>query len=200
MEDATLLCGCIEGNRQSRSEFLDKYSRLIYSYIRRVVALKAQPCASDHINDIFQELFCSLFAEDAKKLKSFQARNGCSFATWLRQVTVNFTIDYLRALRVDMPVDAERGIPAQARELPGTTVPSAAEGAIAQELLQKLRECVELLDTDSRFFLEMHLNRGVRLVDLSGLLNVSRGSVDMFKSRLLARLRECFKTKGYADE
>lgn len=199
MEDATLLCGCIEGNRQSRSEFLDKYSRLIYSYIRRVVSLKGHPCALDHVDDIFHDLFCSLFADDARKLKSFQARNGSSFATWLRQVTVHFTIDYLRSLRVDMPVDASRGVPVSPQALCETVV-SAADDAITDELLQKLRECVDELDADSRFFLEMHLERGVRLVDLRDYLQVSRGSIDMFKSRLLARLRDCFKSKGYDDE
>lgn len=199
MDEATLLCACIDGNRQSRSEFLEKYSRLIYSYIRRIVDIKGNQYARNHLDDIFHDLFCSLFADDAKKLKSFQSRNGCTFASWLRQVTVNFTIDYLRCLKPAVSLDAEEN-GEQLADVLRDTRRTAAEAVLDIERLEKLRECIEKLDTNARFFLEMHINQGVSLDELRGQMNMSRGAVDVFKSRIMTRLRDCFKTQGYTDE
>jgi RNA polymerase sigma factor (sigma-70 family) len=199
MDEATLLDACIDGNRKSRSEFLEKYSRLIYSYIRRIVDIKGNQHARSHLDDIFHDLFCSLFADDAKKLRSFQSRNGCTFASWLRQVTINFTIDYLRSLRVTLSLDSP-GENQNFAEVLRDTARSAADSVMDQERLQKLRECVEKLDTYARYFLEMHINQGICLDELREHLKMSRGAIDMFKSRLMERLRDCFKTQGYTDD
>lgn len=198
MDEATLLDACIRGNRSSRSEFLEKYSRLIYSYIRRIVDIKGNHYARNHLDDIFHDLFCSLFADDARKLKSFQARNGCTFASWLRQVTINFTIDYLRSLKPALSLDSSVQNEDVAFAL-RDTARSAQENAMDQERLVKLWECVEKLDTDARYFLEMHITRNISLDDLREHLKLTRGAIDMFKSRVMGRLRDCFKTQGYAD-
>ena len=86
MEELELVAGCIKGEHKSRMEFLEKYSRLIYSYIKAVVINKGFSFLNQHIEDIFQEIYCNLFADNAKKLRSFKALNGCTLASWLRQL------------------------------------------------------------------------------------------------------------------
>ena len=96
MDDLEFVHRCASGDKQSWDEFVDRYSRLIYSYILSILNIKSRILPQDNINDIFQEIIYSLIKDNFKKLKSFKARNACSLASWLRQVTINCTIDYLR--------------------------------------------------------------------------------------------------------
>jgi hypothetical protein len=76
-----------------------------------------------------------------------------------------------------------------------------ADGAFdrlsAGETMTGLKDCVEALGGDDKYFLEMHINRGVRLDDMREHLGISRSAVDVYKSRLMGRLRDCFKRKGF---
>ena len=53
------------------------------------------------------------------------------------------------------------------------------------------------LNTDDKLLLEFNLNQGVRLEDLKDLLGLSRGAIDMRRSRIIEKLRDCFKEKGF---
>ena len=96
MDDLEFIQQCASGDKKAWDEFVDKYSRLIYNYIYSVLKTKGLTLAQENIEELFQEIFFSLIKDDFKKLKSFKGLNGCSFASWLRQVTVNFSIDYIR--------------------------------------------------------------------------------------------------------
>ena len=60
-----------------------------------------------------------------------------------------------------------------------------------------LEDCISRLDSDDRYFLELYLNRGFSLEELKGILRAARGAVDMRKSRIIERLRDCFRRKGF---
>jgi RNA polymerase sigma factor (sigma-70 family) len=99
---------CSTGDSQSWDEFLKRYSRLIYKYIHSVLNSKNILASNqDYVNDIFQEFFSSLIQNDYKKIKTFKAKNNCSLASWLRQVVINFTLDYLRAVKPAVSLDVE---------------------------------------------------------------------------------------------
>ena len=107
MDDLKFIQGCLKGDKEVWSEFISRYSRLIYNYIYSVLSVKGRVLLSEQAEDIFQEIFHSLIKDNYKKLSTFQAKNGCSLASWLRQVTINFTIDYLRKLRPIASLDAQ---------------------------------------------------------------------------------------------
>lgn len=67
-----------------------------------------------------------------------------------------------------------------------------------EEKIIHLKECIEKLDTDDKYFLEFHINRGLNLEIMKDMFKVSRAAIDMRKSRIIERLRECFKGKGFA--
>ena len=67
-----------------------------------------------------------------------------------------------------------------------------------QEQIGSLEECMELLASGEKYFIEMHLRRGMNLSMLAEHLRKSRAALEMYKTRLIARLRKCFKKKGYA--
>ncbi|MDD2654852.1 MAG: sigma-70 family RNA polymerase sigma factor [Candidatus Omnitrophica bacterium] len=197
MDDLGFVQRCINGDKASWDKFLDRYSRLIYSYIHNVIEAKSYTFAREHIPDIFQSLFYSLIKDDFHKLKSYQGRNGCSLASWLRQVTINFTIDYLRKLRPMVSIDETDDQGFALKDVLASGSPLAPEAINLEDAIEQLKRCILKLNNEERYFLELHINRGVRLEDLKHIFNVSRGAVDMQKSRIIAKLKECFHLAGF---
>jgi RNA polymerase sigma factor (sigma-70 family) len=197
MSDLEFVQKFVNGDKQAQDEFLKAYTRLIYNYIHSVLKTRGFEFTQDHINDIFQEIFCSLIKENYYKLRSYKARNGCSLASWLRQVTINFTIDYLRRMKPQVSIDEEMDDEASLKETLADGSASINEVLNDKEKLIHLKDCIGQLNSDDKFFLELNINQGLRLDKLKELLNISRQALDMRKSRILIRLKECFKSKGF---
>lgn len=199
MNDLEFVQRCTQGDKTAWDEFVDKYSRLIYKYINCILKQNnpglAQP---ENINDIFQEIFVILSKENFRKLQTFKAKNGCSLASWLRQVVVNYTFDYLKKHRPALSLDEENDDGSNLGDLIADNSVSSREGAAIEERFSQLKECIEALDIDDKYFLEFHIDRGLSLEIMKQLFKVSRGTIDMRKSRIISRLRDCFKNKGFA--
>ena len=197
MNDLEFVQRCVKGDKKAWDAFLKQYSRLIYSYIHSVLNSKGIKFTQDNIQDVFQEIFCSLIKDNFRKLSTFKARNGCSLASWLRQVTVNFTIDYIRRLKPIVSIDEENDEGSSLADLLSSNSPSVADTFSQEERLTQLKDCIDGLHNDDKYFLELHINRDLSLQDLKEHFKISRGAIDMRKSRIIERLRECFKNKGF---
>jgi len=198
MDDLEFVQRCIKGDKQSWDEFLNKYSRLVYSYIFNVINIKSYTLTQANIEDLFQEVIYSLITDNFKKLRSFKGLNGCSLASWLRQLTINFTIDYLRKFKrplVSLEEESEDGF--SLKEVIADNTQIQSEQVLDREKLSSLTDCIKRLDTDDRYFLELNINRGLSLKELKDYFGVSRGAIDMRKSRIIQQLKECFKDKGF---
>lgn len=198
MDDLEFVRRCLSRDKQAWDEFVSKYSRLIYNYIYSVLKVKGSLASEETVNDLFQEIFLILTQDNFKKLSSFKAKNGCTLATWLRQVTVNFTIDYLRKLKPALSLDQENDDERSLKEILADDSPLASDTFHHQEKLLHLKDCIKALEKNDKYFLELHLNRGLALEDLKEHLRISRGAIDMRKHRIIQRLRDCFKSKGFA--
>lgn len=198
MDDLEFARNCIKGDKYCRNEFVDKYSHLIYNYIGCVLQQKNPHLATfENINDIFQEIFLSLFKDGFNKLKTFKAKNGCSLASWLRQVSVNHTLDYVRKFRSVVSLDEEDENMLSLKDVIADSSPSVKANFNNEERLSQLDECVQRLDTDEKYFVEFHIHRGLSLEVMKTVLGASRGAVDMRKKRIVEKLKECFKRKGF---
>ncbi len=198
MDDLEFVQRCVKGDKQSWDEFVERYSRLIYNYIHRVLNYKfPNQFNQADANDIFQEIFVLLTRDNFKKLKSFKAKNGCSLATWLRQVVIHFTIDCLRKFRQSVSLDKENDDGLNLKDMLADESSGITDLLIAEEKIGQLKDCIEKLDTEDKYFLELYIHQGLGLEELKDILKVSRGAVDMRKSRIVERLKECFKTKGF---
>ena len=197
MDDLEFVQGCLKGDKQSWSEFISRYCRLIYNYIHSTLAVKGRNISTEQIEDIFQEIFHALIKDNYKKLSTYKAKNGCSLASWLRQVTINFTIDYLRTLKSLSSIDApdEEGF-SFADTLQDLSV-SAAEFLKDKDRRKTLEECISLLESGEQYFLELLLNQELTLDQIKDYFKINRGAVDMRKARVLKKLQDCFKKKGF---
>lgn len=199
MEEQGLIRRCLKNDKAAWDELVDRYSRLIYNYIYSVFKVKGINHSPDTISDLFQDIFLSLTKDNFRKLRQFKGKNNASLASWLRVITINFCLDYLKkekkpALSLDEEFGSEGGTLKDV--LADQRIP-ADEQLTEQEKLQHLYDCIDILDTQEKYFLEMHIYRGISLGVLQTSLGVSRSAVDMQKSRLIKKLRDCFKDKGF---
>ncbi len=198
MDDLELIQSCSNGDKHSLEEFISRYSRLIYNYILTVFQKSAVPVPRDLVNEVFNDIFCLLFKDGCRKLKSFKAKNGSSLATWLRVVTIHFTVDFVRARKMSISLDHEdsRGSVLGDKIADAGSV-SAYDAASRAELLDGLKDCLRSLTPQERYFIELHINQGISLALLQDIFKASRGAVDMQKNRIVNKLRQCFKSKGF---
>lgn len=197
MDELEFVRRCVKGDKKSWDEFVDRYSRLIYTYIYSVLNTKTNILPQIHIEDIFQDIFHSLIKDNFKKLRSFRARNGASLASWLRQVTINLTIDYIRKTKPIVSIDEETDEELSLKDLLTDNSPSQDHILLTKEKFSLLKDCIDELDTDDKYFIELHINRALRLDQLKRILKISRPAVDMRKRKIIQRLRDCFIRKGF---
>jgi RNA polymerase sigma factor (sigma-70 family) len=197
MDDLEFVRGCLKGGKQSWVEFISRYSRLIYNYIYSVLSVKGSSVSTEQVEDIYQEIFHALIKDNYKKLATYRGLNGCSLASWLRQVTINFTIDYLRKLKptVSMDIETEEGF--CLKEIIPDLSSGAADFLNHQERRKTLEECIDLLESGEQYFLELFLNQELSLDQIKEYLKINRGAVDMRKGRIFQKLQDCFKKKGF---
>jgi RNA polymerase sigma-70 factor (ECF subfamily) len=198
MDDLEFARKCAKADKIAWEEFLQKYSRLIYSYINSIIRIKGHVFEPSVIEEIFHEIIASLIQDNFKKLKTYQGKNNASLASWLRQVTINFSLDYLRKnkhplVSIDEPVGGELTL---SEIIPYRSL-SAAEELIKKESAETLTDCIQRLDLDDKLFLELNIKRGLSLEELKDFFRVSRGVIDMRRSRIIDRLKDCFKSKGF---
>ncbi|MFA4932817.1 MAG: sigma-70 family RNA polymerase sigma factor [Candidatus Omnitrophota bacterium] len=197
MDDLQFVQSCLKGNKQSWSEFISRYNRLIYNYIYSTLAVKGRNISTEQAEDIFQEIFCSLIKNNYRKLSTYKGRNGCSLASWLRQVTINFTIDYMRKLKPMVSIDLRDEEGFSLADTLKEVSAGAAEFLHDQNRRKTLQECISLLESDEQFFLELLLNQELTLDEVKDYLKINRGAADMRKGRILQKLQDCFKKKGF---
>ena len=197
MDDLEFVHKFVKGDIQAREEFLKRYSRLIYNYIYHVLTVKGLKDYLTYVDDIFQGFVLFIIEDDCKRLKSFKARNNCTFATWIRQLTINFTRDYLRKIKPLFSIDAEINDEQSLKDILADNSLPVRESLSIEERLRVLDYCIDLLTRDEKYFLELNFNQGVSLEVLRDYFKVSRGAIDMQKNRIIKKLKECFKGKGF---
>lgn len=202
MDDLEFVRRCVSRDKKAWDEFVDRYSHLIYNYIYSIFENKGYKATTETVNDLYQEIFVSLIKEDFKKLRQFKAKNGASLASWLRIITINFSIDFLRQQRpiVSLDDDSKDEALTLKETLKDNNCSKQDEVLLNKENLDSLSDCIAQLNREDKYFIEMHIYRDVDLEDLKTTLKVSRSAIDMRKSRIIKRLRDCFEEKGFVLE
>jgi RNA polymerase sigma factor (sigma-70 family) len=139
----------------------------------------------------------SLFKDNYRKLRSFQGKNGCSLASWLRLVAVNHTRDYAKKKKPTVSLEQESEDNLILKDIIVSDAQPVSQVLVRKEELVSLGECIDALNTDDKYFLELHFNRELDFEELMSHFSATRGTIDMRKSRIIEKLRQCFKNKGF---
>jgi RNA polymerase sigma-70 factor (ECF subfamily) len=183
-----ILRGCISGDKKKWNIFVQRYSKLIYHTIYKTLRVNDRPANTDDVNDLFQEVFASPYADNFKKLRVFDPVKGCSnLASWLRMITVRMTIDYLRKNKSTTSID----------ELP--TEPSQAgdqEAMIGRESLNHLKELLEKLSAKDKLLIELSYMRELPPEEAAQILHISVGAFYTRKNRIIEKLKKIAADKN----
>lgn len=185
--DRELLDACFDGSRVAREEFINRFSKLVYYSIHRAFRIKGLAPGREEVEDLFGDVFLSLFDSDFAKLRSFEGRNGCSLASWIRLIAGRKAVDHLRDRhreKADARPERDSGYAGQSDD------ETPEERFLNREKERILAEAVTRLPPDDLLFLNLYYEEEHSPERIAEILGVSVGTVYSKKHRLLEKLKK----------
>lgn len=174
-DDADLVRRLKERDPQAMSDLYDRYGRLAYSLICRVVR---NPSAAE---DLLQETFMRVW----NRVGSFDAERG-ALGPWVLAVARNRAIDYLRSVDGRMQAGAV--------DLDRIEHPAQFSGiepsALAIDRVRRLKSAFEKLTPNQRLAIELAYYEGMSQTEMAERLKQPLGTVKTWTRSALKILRE----------
>lgn len=183
-----LLAACRAGAPEAADRLFAAYAPVVRAAIGRYLAARSH-ARTDLTEDLTHEVFLALLRDQARRLKSFEGRDGCSFAGWLRVVAVRIAIDTLRRERRTLSLDDDTPAMTELRRSLASAAPDPETAARGAETATRLRNAIAALAPKDRLLVELHLLRGAPLAAVAEALGVTANAAYVRKSRVLERLR-----------
>ena len=195
LSDKELLRTCIEDSPEARAVFVEKYSRLIYSCIHETLRMNCSDFLREDIEDIFNDIFLSLFKDDCKKLRQFRGDNNCTVASWLRIIAINTTRNFIMRNRTFISLDnsSEQGL-AHLDKMQNPE-PSALNQLIDSEEIRLFRQLLDELKPDDRLVLKYYYKSDISPDEIAAIMNITVNTVYSKISRTKKRLKEILESK-----
>ena len=197
MDDLEFVHRFVNRDIPAREEFFKRYSRLIYNYIYQILNAKCIEPYHEHAQDIYQGFIVFLLEEDCRRLRNFKGLNNCSLATWIRHLTVNFTLGYLRKIDYPLSLDAKTDDDFCLQNTLADKSLIPRQVLVSDESVSVLYDCIDALNLEDKLIIELNFYRKLSLEAIRVFLNVTRGAMDMKKARLISKIRDCFRIKGF---
>ena len=178
VEHSDLIERCINKDRAAWDEFVERYCRLVFWAIGEKLKRLCGQCAETDAEDIFQEIFVSLWSKD--KLKT--VRNRKNIKPWLVMVAGNATLDYLRRKKPAVPV--QQNIPSRV-----TTNPRYL--AQQKELRLLIERVLDALPARETLLFKLSYLQGMTHREISEMLNIPLNTV----STVIKRARDKIASK-----
>ncbi|MCO4781398.1 MAG: sigma-70 family RNA polymerase sigma factor [Candidatus Cloacimonetes bacterium] len=85
-KEQKLIQNCLKGDENAYREIFNQYYRMVHGVANQI--LKDHTEAEDVAQEVFERVF--------KNISRFKANNNCTLATWIRRISLNRSMDYLR--------------------------------------------------------------------------------------------------------
>jgi RNA polymerase sigma factor (sigma-70 family) len=195
LSEGDLLKKCLHGDRDAWEAFVTKFSNLIYHSLHQTFRSKNLSLDSQIADDLYQDVFLSLYGNNFKKLRQFKGKNNCSLASWLRMITSRTAIDFMRSHKSHVPLksasadeDDMTDTLSNGRELPDKSIERL-------EWYQLLRGLIKGLSPKDRYLFELWVNQELADKEIAQILNLSIDAVYMRKNRLKEKLKTIITKK-----
>jgi RNA polymerase sigma-70 factor (ECF subfamily) len=182
-DDRDLIRRCIEGEADAWSEFVDRFSGLLYWAINRI--LNKYNCAylMGEIEDIYQHLFASIW----EKKSLMNVRERANISPWLVVLASNLTIDLIRKKRLE-----ENYL----RENLELKVNSQGDKELLRKEDRRLFDnAMRLLDKKERSYLELSYMAGKKHKEIALIFNTSINSVSTIIARAKGKIKKHIEEK-----
>ena len=174
-----LIKECIRNNHKAQLQLYKLFAKSMYNTSLRMVQNAATA------EDIVQESFLSAY----RSLKNF--REEIPFSVWLRRITINKSLDYLRKKQrsfLDFNEDIEDYSDSHTYESTDDT------NALRKELIEHIKEEMKLLPDGYRVIFSLYYFEGYDHNEIGQILNItpssSRSQLTRAKQRIISNLNE----------
>lgn len=186
-----LLQACIRGEPIARSRLVEEYSGIVAYGVSVIFQQFGRPCRREEIEDLSQDVFVALFDQDARKLRQYQGRNGCTLASWIRVVANRMTIDRLRkegrTVSLDDPASGEMR---RLRETGQDGRPGPEAQAEVGQRSRVIREMVSMLPPKDQLFVQLHYFQEMPIEEVAATIGITTNAAYVRKMRLHDKLRK----------
>jgi len=166
----------LEGDKPQWDDFVEQYSALIYSVIRKILLLYQKEVQDWDLNEIFQEVFVRLIKDDYHLMKTYNPAKA-SLSTWLTIVTRSTAIDFLRKS------------PPQHQPLDNLEIPSLND---ENKIFFPINIPKHLLTSRQKFVLELLFEKDMDVAQAADVLGVNTQTIRSTKHKALDVLRRYF--------
>lgn len=190
-----LIAECATGTFEAWSEFVRRWHRLIAGVVTRAAARWEH--ASVDVEDLVQEVYFRLAANELKILKDFKSAASGAFPGYLEVVTINVVIDHFRARRA-----VERSGRESVPTLEITDIQSSEQEALFSQEQEVLFGQIDRLLEDSvserdREIFRMYYRLGLTAKQIAAIPGIKLGSKGV--ESVLYRLTKFVKDRMSGD-
>ena len=168
----------VRGDKAEWDAFVDRFSPVIYSAVKRTILAHAGEANEDDLRDLMQKVFIRLVKDEFKLLKSYDPSRA-SIVTWLTIISRSASIDFLRRLS-PRTVSIDEG--AMEVSDPQTPTPSLPINIPSG-----------LLSPRQKLVLHLVFDKEMSSGEIAGLLGIEGQTVRSMNHKALKKLRKFFK-------
>lgn len=190
-EDLALAKACLEYDQHAWEQLVRTYETTVYYAILNTFRVHHTDPHNELVVELQSEVFYRLVRDEFAKLRHFSGRS--SLKHWLKVVTGNFVIDYLRkkkpACSFDDPTFALQG--AAIRD----HAPSPEENVSRQQAKDLVRAlCTELSASDQEF-VELFFRQELSSEEVAEKMGTTVGAIYSRKNRIRKKLEELVRKR-----
>ncbi len=172
---------CLRGEKKAWDAFVEQFSPMIYSSVKRTLSGSAANIPGRTLEDIAQEVFFRLIRDDYRLLKQFDPERA-SLNTWLALVARSVCIDQLRKRQIETFSLEDSDIKASSGNLDSATAESKNSEPIPLHLLTARQKLV----------LSMLFDEQISVSQAAKIIGVDDQTIRSTKHKALERLRSHF--------
>lgn len=200
-EEKMLVDQCVEGGRPAWDRLVSQYAKLVHHSIGSAMKVRDE----ESQNEIFQNVFLALLEDDYRRLRQFAWKNGSSISTWLRLISRNITVDFLRkhirnkeknsSLDAEMSKDEGRPVTGHDRYGDETYVPEsdmlkAEDESENSEAINALLGLIETLPASDQQLLKYVYWEHMAFEEIAPLMGKSRDALYMQHMRIKEKIQK----------
>jgi RNA polymerase sigma-70 factor (ECF subfamily) len=189
---ADLIQRCIREDDQARAYFYAEHIETIRRAARRqLLSLSNGASFLDDVDDIANDVFARLFADDCRVLRSI--RTPEAIGAWLVTVARRRALDYAR--KWEAQGAASFGCVAEAHEV--YSVSNADRQALESERDHVLGRCLGALTDEERLLLRLFYEQGRKHVEIAEITGKNINTVSAKLRRARLKLRRLLEEERY---
>ncbi len=194
LKDNQLINLCLDKSPQAWSEFVERFSKVIYWAIKDKLKRSGYSFKEQDVEDIYQEIFTKIW--QGSKLK--EIKNSEKTSGWLVMVAGNAAIDYFRRKnkKVSKHYNYSEQNELELDEELTLSNDNPLQVLYTQEIKEILESALESLTSRERITITLSHLHGKKHREIAELLNMPLNTVSTIISRTKQRLRGKLKERG----